>query len=141
MGCALDVCCPQRTISKHTVPACAAEPTMVKCRLADDSGGWRRGNLGHAPRLLHGVQVPAPVQLWKVSTAVRMHARFGNWRGQMGLLSPALTLHCMATGPRVSCYGSRTGRPPSLDLQPLEMDSSCTRWAPLKRCVAASPTR
>src|SRR3569623_993026 len=141
MGCALDVRCPQRTISKCTVPACAAEPTAAKRRLADDSVGWRRGNLGHAPRLLHGVQVSAPVQLWKVSAVVRVHARIGNWRGQMGLLSLALILHCMATGPRLSCYGSRTGTPPSLDLQPLEMASSCTWWATLKSCVAASPTR
>ena len=55
VGCALDVRCPKRTFPERTVPACTSAPTQTKRRHTDDFVGWRRGNLGQPPRLLHGV--------------------------------------------------------------------------------------
>ena len=77
MGCVLDVCCLQQTLPECTVPACQASSTTTKRRHTDDSVSRQRGNLGHPPRLLHGVQVPALVQLRKVSRMVVVGAEMG----------------------------------------------------------------
>ena len=91
VGCAVDVCSPQQTFPEHTVLACSPAPSMPKHRHPDDFVIWQRGNLGHAPRLLHGVQVPAPVQLWQVSRLVVVCAQGGQGKGHFLFLSPSLT--------------------------------------------------
>ena len=91
VGCAVDVRCPQRTFPERAVLARSPAPSTQKRRHSDDIVIWRRGNLGHPPRLLHGVQVPAPVQLWQVSRLVVVCAQGGQGKGHFLFLSPLLT--------------------------------------------------
>ncbi len=70
VGRAMDVRSSQRNLSECTVPVHSPAPAQAKRRHLVGLVGWRRGNPGHSPWVLHGIQVPAPVQLRQVSMVV-----------------------------------------------------------------------